>query len=176
MRMMQGRQGFDAMIEARAASDQRLTFSLVDSPPPALTDPFAERQAAFSAQRLDLPADAVRIIDTGSRLGRVRFGERGPPERPPGDFGGPPPGSGGAGPASPGNVRPPLASAGSPGPDAFAGLGGRGPGFGPNGQGGIRDGRGGVRRGAFLGRRSLAIRLDGRWLVVRGPQPSEDAL
>lgn len=140
MHLMQGRQGLDAMLEARAASDRRLTFNLTDNPPPALTDPFALRIAGFVAERLGLPADAVRVVESGQWPGRARFAERPPPGPPPDDR------LPGAAPTPEGRV------------------------FVPEGRGG------GFRRGGFLGRRALAIRLDGRWLLVRGPQPSEDAL
>lgn len=112
-------QGEDAVRQARALSDRRLVFTVLDRPPPP-QDPRSARIAAMTAQALGLPVDSVRLMDFFGGGGR-RGARRGPPPEgfaagasglavqpdpapapgPPGDFGpgappeefnGPPPG------------------------------------------------------------------------------------
>lgn len=101
-------QGDDAARQARALSDRRLVFTVLDREPPP-PDPRSARVAAMTAQALGLPQDSVRLVDFFPRRGR-----RGPPPdgfqpgegvalqtgpgptggpSPPDSFGPPPPGS-----------------------------------------------------------------------------------
>ena len=172
----------DAVREARTASDRRLVFSVVDDPPPSLQDPFAARQAEMAAQNLDLPADAVRVVELGPGPGGRRFARRYPrPDPGPPDQGAP----GSDGPSGPDGPPPPDGFAGSPpGPPGQDGgrpsvsqrldraIGQERP-PGSFFDRGFDRGRGQNRfRDQLLprGRRGLAVKAGPHWLVIRmGP-------
>ena len=74
VRHVSAAQGQDAQREARDASDRRLQFTVLDSPPPAPARP--DGYSARLAQALGMPADSVRAeFGPGPRRG----GRRGPP-------------------------------------------------------------------------------------------------
>ncbi|MEI9892196.1 MAG: ATP-binding protein [Caulobacteraceae bacterium] len=181
-------QDAEADKEARAASDRRLVFTVIDAPPPAAQDPFSNRLAEFVAQSLNIPATDVRMMDFGPGPGGPggrRFMRReGPPadqgplaadDMPPGRaFGspgaqpGPPPE--GFGPPSGGpTVTQRLDRAvGELRPPGFGG----GPGFRDGGRRQLRELR--VREFLLRGRRGLAVKAGSHWVVVRsGPAVDE---
>jgi signal transduction histidine kinase len=187
-------QGADAVREARTASDRRLVFRVIDTPPPAAQDPFSLRSAEFIAENLGVPVDTVRVVDFGPGPGGRRFGRlQGPLSDlpPPGQpsSGQPPPGAEVLPGAEPG--PPPEGFALVPGPqpgppsvtqrlDRAVGqerppafLGGR-PFFGDDGRRPLRS------RDIRLfpgGRRGLAVKAGPHWLVVRsGPAMVGDGL
>jgi two-component system OmpR family sensor kinase len=162
------RQDADAAHEARAASDGRLTFSLADTAPAPLADPFSLRFAALIAERLGLAQDAVRVVEPEPRgLRSLRDGGPAGPDgadrglsRRLGRFGplGDPP--------APGVLMHQLDQGADReldrGPERAP------PGFGPD-----------FRRGELnfpRGRRALAVQVDDRWLIVHSPMSSADAL
>jgi two-component system OmpR family sensor kinase len=172
IKQVEGRQGPEAAREARSASDRRMTFSVTDEAPAALSDPYALRIAGLVAGRLGLPEESVRMVEQGPPRAPRAFPDGGP--------GGPPGGAGGpGGPGGPGGDGPPPRSgfgalANPPAPAIVQRRldrdfdRGRSGGFGQ-----------GFRRGELnfpRGRRGLAVQVDGRWLIARSPQSSADAL
>jgi two-component system OmpR family sensor kinase len=163
VREVQGRLGSDAVHEARAASDRRMAFSVIDEPPPALDDPFDQRFAAVVASRLGLRVDQVRMVEVGPLLAGRGFARGGPPRRPGGPDGLPP--------SDPGQVGRSLDRAlGRVPPPGFGFVPGfGGPRFGP-----------GQRQRDFpsfpRGRRGLAVQAGPHWLIARSPMSSADAL
>jgi signal transduction histidine kinase len=181
LRLVQATRGSDAAHEARAASDRRLVFTIAQTPPPALDDPFARRMSLLFAERLGVGADAVRMVETGPRPVRAPNpnglqpdGPPGPGPGPGGPDGGPPADGRFQGPPPPQGVNQTLDRAiGQERPPGvfqrFGGQGGDGRGFRQGGRN--RD------FGIFpRGRRALAIKAGAQWLVVRSPPSSADAL
>jgi two-component system OmpR family sensor kinase len=174
VRLVSAAQGSDAVHEARAASDRRLVFTVLPTPPPALQDPFAQRFGPALAQALGMPADDVRMVEIAPRPGRgPQSGPDGPGGEPRGGpYGGPPPG---------GRFQPPQGvnqaldrAIGQQRPPGFLGR------RGFDGPGGGRDFQPGLRPRDFLlfprGRRALAVRAGAQWLLVRSPPSPADAL
>jgi len=171
VKLVEGRQGQDAAREARSASDRRMTFSLTDEPPAALTDPFSQRLAALAANRLSLPEESVRMVEQGPPRPPRAFPDGGP--------GGPP--GGPRGPGRDGREPPPRGRFGPlanpPAPGIVLRRLDRGFDRGP-GRGGPGFGQG-FRRGELnfpRGRRGLAVQVGDRWLIARSPVSSADAL
>jgi two-component system OmpR family sensor kinase len=186
-------QGADAVREARSASDRRLVFDVAEVPPPPQQDPFSIRFAQLAAQSLGLPADSVRVVDSGPGPGGRRFARRplpsalggrgagegpgfaGPPGpgpgAPPDGFAGPPPGPGGAGPDGRGpSVSQRLDRAIGQGRPQFFGDGF---GFGDRGR---RQARGREFQFFPRGRRGLAVQAGNHWLIVHSGPAIGDTL
>jgi signal transduction histidine kinase len=177
-----------AVREARTASDRRLIFTVTDTPPPALQDPFSIRFAGAAAQSLGLAPDSVRMVDSGP--GR-RFGGRGPAGQ--SESGLPP-----SEPVQPGSDP-------APGPEGDPGAGPPPEAFGAPPAGGRQAGRPSVgqrldraigqERAPLLfsdrprrlprarelrlfpgGRRGLAVKAGPHWLVVRSGPAVDNSL
>jgi signal transduction histidine kinase len=151
-------QGQEGVREARALSDRRLVFTVLDQPPPP-QDPRSARFAALTAQALGLPPDSVRLMDFFGPGGR-RGERRGPP---PGAFApglppGPPPDPG------PTSVNQKLDRAIGQAPPPIVLL-----------QRGGRPLRGRQFRLFPGGRGGLLVKAGEHWLLVRsGPAVGED--
>jgi signal transduction histidine kinase len=156
-------QGPEAAREARARSDRRLVFSLLDRPPTSQRDPVSRRLARI----LGMPADNVRV--------EFGPGARRPIRRGPGPDPSPPPQPGQPGAEDP--TEPPTdASAGPPGPPSVSQRLDRA--IGESRPPGVflqRSGRRLRPRFLLFPRARLMIKAGDHWLLVKsGPGVGED--
>jgi two-component system OmpR family sensor kinase len=187
VRLVRATSGADAAQEARAASDRRMVFTVVQTPPPALEDPFAQRFSALFAERLGLAPASVRMVEASPRPRRGPRPGQGPrpgPSDGPGDGPDGPGGPGGGpgpdgGPLTPEGVSQTLDRAidQERPPGFFGDRRFSGPGGGPGGGRGFRQGPRSRDFPVFpRGRRGLAVQAGVQWLVIRSPPSSSDAL
>jgi signal transduction histidine kinase len=165
IKLAEARPRAEGVRELRIASDRRLNFTLTDTPPAALQDPFALRFAAVASARLGLAPDAVRVYALTPPRTLRPF-----PRIPGDDFARGEPGGPG-GPGGPGDPGGPPSD--GPPPPFRAGADGFGA---PRDAPSLHGGRQGPLANFPRGRRGLAVQVGPHWLLVRSPYSPADAV